>query len=312
MLRVIASLAIIALAATCLAATTTLTRITVIGASVSDGFGLRLRTTLPDGSRPVTGVNVAQVLQAAARDPSLVITTHASSMYFSDPVRYARRSVERTLADKPALVLAIDWMFWNAYGSSGVGGKRINGCEDRMALLETGLNALEPLAATGVPIVLGDIPDMQSAIGGGMITENMVPDEACLARLNVRLKSWTDTHPNIMLLPLNDVVQKTLAKKPIRACNRDWCETDLGPMLQKDRLHPTLNGTLAVVAAALDAADRGTAGAASKSFNLDPAAVRSRMNELAAARAKAAPPTSPSGDPAAQPSAGDSASPRSP
>ena len=226
-----------------LAAATTLTRITVIGASVSDGFGLRLRTTLPDGSRPVTGVNVAQVLQAAARDPSLVITTHASSMYFSDPVRYARRSVERTIADKPALVLAIDWMFWNAYGSSGVGGKRINGCEDRMALLETGLNALEPLAATGVPIVLGDIPDMQSAIGGGMISEDMVPDEACLARLNARLKSWTDTHPNIMLLPLNDVVQKTLAKKPIHACNRDWCEADLIPMLQKDRLHPTLNGS---------------------------------------------------------------------
>ncbi|NBQ16148.1 MAG: hypothetical protein EBU31_16445, partial [Proteobacteria bacterium] len=141
-MRAIAALAIVALAATCLAAaTTTLTRITVIGASVSDGFGLRLRTTLPDGSRPVTGVNVAQVLQAAARDPSLVITTHASSMYFSDPVRYARRSVERTLADKPTLVLAIDWMFWNAYGSSGVGGKRIDGCEDRMALLETGLAA---------------------------------------------------------------------------------------------------------------------------------------------------------------------------
>lgn len=311
-MRAIASLTILALAVISLAATTTLTRITVIGASVSDGFGVRLRTTLPDGSRTVTGVNLALLLQAAARDPALQVTTYATSMYFRDPERFARSSVERTLADKPTLVLAIDWMFWNAYGSGGVGGEPIRGCEDRLRLLESGLRAMEPLAATGVPIVLGDIPDMHSAIGGGMISESMVPDAACLTQLNGRLKEWAAARPNVMLLALNEVVQRTLEKKPIRACNRDWCEADLGPLLQKDRLHPTLNGTLAVVAAALDAADHGTDGAASKSFNLDPAAVRSRINELAATRTKAAPPTSPSADPAAQPSAGDSASPRSP
>ena len=112
--RVLPTAALLVLAGALLAAVAPTSRITVIGASVSDGFGVRLRTTLPDGTRPVTGVNLALLLQAAARDPGTLITTHATSLYFRDPQRVARSSVERAIADKPTLVLAIDWMFWNA------------------------------------------------------------------------------------------------------------------------------------------------------------------------------------------------------
>ena len=75
----------------------------------------------------------------------------------------------------------------------------------------------------------------------------MVPDADCLRRLNEQLRAWAARYPNIALLDLAALVRNVIDGKPVRACNRDWCETDLGPLLQRDRLHPTLNGTLAVV-----------------------------------------------------------------
>ncbi|MBM4007864.1 MAG: hypothetical protein FJ292_09995 [Planctomycetes bacterium] len=264
-----------------------LRKIVVIGASVSDGFGVRLRTAQQDGRSVVVGVDMRTLLQAAAREPDMRVTSHATSMYFSDPARFARESVRQALEDRPSLVLAVDWLFWNAYGIGGTRGPMPKNCDDRMALLERGLSELEPLVRSGVPMVLGDLPDMQSAIGGGMISQAMVPDPECLARLNTRIRSWCADRPTVMLVDLYDLVRRVLDGKPVRACNRDWCETDLGPLLQRDRLHPTLNGTMAVVAAALEAADRGTGGAASKAFDLDPSTIRARIGTVAAQGATA-------------------------
>jgi hypothetical protein len=295
-----------------------LRKIVVIGASVSDGFGVRLRTQQEDGRQPVVGVNVANLLQAAAREPGMQVVSHASSGYFSDPVRFARDSVRKTTQDAPTLVLAIDWMFWNAYGLRGKDSGRLQTCDDRLALLESACATLQPLAESGVPIVLGDLPDMQLAVEGGMLSQAMVPDADCLRRLNEQLRAWTARYPNIALLDLAALVRNVIDGKPVRACNRDWCETDLGPLLQRDRLHPTLNGTLAVVAAALDAADRQTDGAASRAFDLDPATIRDRVSKQAGHRVdgtpvrNGAPVTKPSAAPPAQPAAAGSGSNPSP
>lgn len=315
---------LLALVCTCAAlaeAPEPLRKIVVIGASVSDGFGVRLRTQQEDGRQPVVAVNVANLLQAAAREPGMQVVSHASSGYFSDPVRFARDSVRKTAQDAPTLVLAIDWMFWNAYGLRGKDSGRLQTCEDRLALLESACATLQPLADRGVPIVLGDLPDMQLAVEGGMLSQAMVPDADCLRRLNEQLRAWAGKYPNIALLDLAELVRKVLDKKPVRACNREWCEADLGPLLQRDRLHPTLNGTLAVVAAALEAADRGTGGAASKAFDLDPTTIRARIGTVAArgaaerdvANAAGRPPVRrTSEDPPAQPAAAGSGSNPSP
>jgi len=95
-------------------------RVVVIGASVSDGFGVRLRTAREDGRTVVVGVDMRTLLRAAARDADTAVLSHATSMYFSDPARFARESVRKAIADKPSLVLAVDWLFWNAYGTDGV------------------------------------------------------------------------------------------------------------------------------------------------------------------------------------------------
>jgi hypothetical protein len=312
---------LLALAFTCVAlaeAPAPLRKIVVIGASVSDGFGVRLRTQQADGRQPVVGVNVANLRQAAAREPGMQVVSHASSGYFSDPVRFARDSVRKTTQDAPTLVLAIDWMFWNAYGLRGKDSGRLQTCDDRVALLESACATLQPLAESGVSIVLGDLPDMQLAVEGGMLSQAMVPDADCLRRLNEQLRTWAARYPNIALLDLATLVRNVIDGKPVRACNRDWCETDLGPLLQRDRLHPTLNGTLAVVAAALDAADRRTDGAASRAFDLNPATIRERVSRQAGQRADGTPArdgvpvTKPSAAPPAQPAAAGSGSNPSP
>jgi hypothetical protein len=260
-------------------------RITIIGASVSDGFGVRLRTTRADGTRPVIGVNVATILQTAAHDASdLSVRSHATSQFFMAPGDTATRSVRAAIEDRPTLVLAIDWLFWSVYGLHRERKDLARTCDERTEGLERALATLQPLVDTGVPIVLGDLPDMRDATDGGMLSTGMVPDAECLERLNARIRAWVAERPSVALLDLSDVVRRTLEGKPVRACNRDWCETDLGPLMQKDRLHPTLNGTLAVVAAALECADRRTAGATSKGFDLDPALVRRRLGAVTASR----------------------------
>jgi len=253
-----------------------LDRIVILGASMSCGFGVRMRTTAPDGQPLSMRVNLAQLIATASGRSDLVAADLSTQVYFTDPGRIAARTAKQALAARPDLVLALDWIFWNGYGLQGPAGPARD-CTDRQALLEAALSHLEPLVASGVPLVLGDFPDMHSAIGGGMIAASMVPDPACLAQLNRRLAAWAKPHPNVAILSLSNVVQATLSDRPVLAQGREWSKATLGTLMQRDRLHPTLAGTMAVLAAALDQADRLTGGRAGITVPLDPQVVRDRL-----------------------------------
>ena len=177
--------------------TKTLSRIAVIGASMSDGFGVRVSTTLPDGKKISEGVNLAELVKAACKDPSVVVASYTSSMYFMNPARTAKSSATRACGaneqEMPTCVLAVDWLFWNGYGVSNIKGEKLSSDTERMELLDNALACLEPMCAANIPIVLGDFPDMHSAIGGGMISAPMVPSVECLAALNARVAQWALT-----------------------------------------------------------------------------------------------------------------------
>ena len=261
--------------------TKTLSRIAVIGASMSDGFGVRVSTTLPDGKKISEGVNLAELVKVACKDPSVVVVSYTSSMYFMNPARTAKSSATRACGDNaqemPTCVLAVDWLFWNGYGVSNVRGEKLSGDTERMELLDNALACLEPMCAANIPIVLGDFPDMHSAIGGGMISAPMVPSVECLAALNARVAQWALTKKNVCVVSLSKLTQDLLQKKSIHAAGREWDAQTLGPLLQKDRLHPTFAGTVTVLAAALDALDTKTDNAARKGFEIDPAVLRERF-----------------------------------
>ena len=261
--------------------TKTLARIAVIGASMSDGFGVRVSTTLPDGKKISEGVNLSELVKVACKDPTVVVSNYTSSMYFMNPARTAKSSATRALGDNaqemPTCVLAVDWLFWNGYGVSNVRGEKLSGDTERMELLDNALACLEPMCAANIPIVLGDFPDMHSAIGGGMISAPMVPSVECLAALNARVVQWALTKKNVCVVSLSKLTQDLLQKKSIHAAGRDWDAQTLGPLLQKDRLHPTFAGTVTVLAATLDALDTKTNKGALVNFEIDPVVLRERF-----------------------------------
>ena len=261
--------------------TKTLSRIAVIGASMSDGFGVRVSTTLPDGKKISEAVNLASLVKASCKDPSIVVVNYTSSLYFMNPARTAKSSALRACGanaqEMPTCVLAVDWLFWNGYGVSNVRGEKLSSDTERMELLDNALACLEPMCAANIPIVLGDFPDMHSAIGGGMISAPMVPSVECLTALNARVAQWALSKKNVCIVPLSKLTQDLLQKKSIHAAGREWDTQTLGPLLQKDRLHPTFAGTVTVLAAALDALDTKTDNAALKGFEIDPAVLRERF-----------------------------------
>jgi len=66
----------------------------VLGASVSRGFGVRLRTPpLPDGRRVTAGVDFADMLRAASRDPGLQVEDLSTELFFRDPESFSTSSV---------------------------------------------------------------------------------------------------------------------------------------------------------------------------------------------------------------------------
>ena len=261
--------------------TKTLARIAVIGASMSDGFGVRVSTTLADGKKISEGVNLADLVKAACKDPTVVVSNYTSSLYFMNPARTAKSSATRACGanaqEMPTCVLAVDWLFWNGYGVSNMKGEKLSGDTERMELLDNALACLEPMCAANIPIVLGDFPDMHSAIGGGMISAPMVPSVECLAALNARVAMWALTKKNVCVVSLSKLTQDLLQKKSIHAAGRDWDAQTLGPLLQKDRLHPTFAGTVTVLAAALDALDTKTNKGALVNFEIDPVVLRERF-----------------------------------
>ena len=261
--------------------TKTLARIAVIGASMSDGFGVRVSTTLPDGKKISEGVNLAELVKVACKDPTVVVSNYTSSLYFMNPARTAKSSATRALGanaqEMPTCVLAVDWLFWNGYGVSNMKGEKLSGDTERMELLDNALACLEPMCAANIPIVLGDFPDMHSAIGGGMISAPMVPSVECLAALNARVVQWALTKKNVCVVSLSKLTQDLLQKKSIHAAGRDWDAQTLGPLLQKDRLHPTFAGTVTVLAATLDALDTKTNKGALVNFEIDPVVLRERF-----------------------------------
>ena len=258
-----------------------LSRIAVIGASMSDGFGVRVSTTLADGKKISEGVNLSELVKVACKDPAVVVSNYTSSMYFMNPARTAKSSAARALGanaqEIPTCVLAVDWLFWNGYGVSNMKGEKLSGDTERMELLDNALACLEPMCAANIPIVLGDFPDMHSAIGGGMISAPMVPSVECLAALNARVVQWALTKKNVCVVSLSKLTQDLLQKKSIHAAGRDWDAQTLGPLLQKDRLHPTFAGTVTVLAATLDALDTKTNKGALVNFEIDPVVLRERF-----------------------------------
>ena len=270
-------------------------RVHVIGASASAGFGVRppLPRTNPERLRPLGLAEVA----AAARIGDGRVSGDATSMFFGNPVAVGRAQVAETMAMEPppTIVLASDFLFWFTYGARGASGQPSRDEAQRLELLDAGLDALNPIVEAGIPLVVGDLPDMSEAVGR-MLARAQMPAPSTLDVANERIRAWASRHPRVAVMALSRLVANLRDGRPFEAGRRIWSEASDGALIQGDRLHPTLSGTVALLASTEQAANdrflgvrRPRAPGAPEVFEHDPARVSERIRIRAgAARTPAA------------------------
>ncbi|MEC7583842.1 MAG: hypothetical protein VYE77_05955, partial [Planctomycetota bacterium] len=207
----------------------------IIGASLSAGF--------VDG--PLTGGdsnNRTVPLQAVVRgwlrdaDAETKVRSAADLMMFRDPKKKGPQQIERSLAREPDLVLALDFLFWYAYGHMWLE----DGTEEeaRLARLEQGL---ADLARFECPLILGDLPDMKGA-ARRMIRASQIPSPETLEKLNARIAAWAAERPNVVLFPVRREVSVMKEKGIELPLEGGKFQSPPGSMLQGDRLHPNRLG----------------------------------------------------------------------
>lgn len=263
-------------------------RVHVIGASASAGFGVRAPVPPGSGLRPPT-----MTLAKVAATASLVgaeVTGDATGLFFADPCGTGTAQVDAALeADpRPSIVLADDFLFWFTYGGLDAERKPIKDEAQRLALLERGLAQLDRLADAGLRVVVGDVPDMSEAVGR-MLTPRQMPAPATLQAANDRIRAWAGARRAVALLPLAELVGDLRSGTPFTAGRRTWSERADGPLIQRDRLHPTFAGMVALLAKTEQSANERFLGAmqpnapgAPAAFEHDPATVGDRVREAMA------------------------------
>lgn len=201
-------------------------RILVIGASASAGFG--------------QNQDLGVVTAAALGQKSSDVMNLASGGFFARPLRNGQRVMERAVEYDPTLVIAIDFPFWFAYG------RRRD--SQRSEFLAQGLELLNSLDC---PIILGGIPDMTDAIGL-MLTRSLVPAVEVQAELDSQVRTWANDRPLVRFYDIRTSEKKTRAGST-ELLGQPW-PPEGAPLLQPDRLHPTLVGLVGILLDAFHAA----------------------------------------------------------
>jgi len=237
-------------------------RVAVIGASLSQGFGLNAEVGAP--------ATLADVIAVALRGEHQPVKGHASLLFFANPQGVARQEVEAARASEPTLLVALDFLFWFGYG------RRADEAQ-RLASFEQGLELLAPFTC---PILLGDLPDMHSALDGRpqMLQPEQVPSVEALAQLNQRLAAWARERKHVVLFPLGEFTQRVRGGQEFKLRGNLFFASELPELLQPDKLHPTLAGTIGVWIAAADALVRARPDVPADTFHWDRAELAKRLH----------------------------------
>ncbi len=246
-----------------------LERVCVVGASVSDGFGLNVELGLR--------LDFGDVLEAAFAQPGEV-DTFATMWFFRDPLGTGQEQQASALELEPTLVVAVDYLFWFGYGYLSE--------ERRGERLEQGLALLDSFDC---PLLVGDLPDMRRAaeegtspLGVPLIYPGQVPEPQTLAAMNARITAWAAERERVAIVPLSEFVARMNDDQGMEVRGNRVAPGEADRFMQEDLLHPNLDGTLLLAAIALDRiVGRGVL--ADDAVHWQGAAIRARIEELHAA-----------------------------
>lgn len=249
-----------------------LDRVAVLGASLSDGFNLATELEAK--------ADLGTFLAAALRGERAPVAVAADSFFFSDPDAVGERLVQTVRESEPSAVLALDFLFWFAYGA--VPGEAV-----RPGRFERGLALLDTLEG---PLVVADLADVRQALDGEgffgqpMITPAQVPAPESLERLNARLRQWAEERGDVVVVPLADWLRRIQSGEAVELRGNGIPGAEaMQRLIQPDLLHPTVDGTVLVVLLALDALEQARDDVADADVRWSLADVRARVMEATAA-----------------------------
>ena len=209
-----------------------LDRVAVTGASVTAGWGVQTPPIKGDfgGYR----VNLQHIMEAMILEPHKEVAYFGNAMFFTRPDKYGVELIEDITQHEPTLVIAIDYLFWFAYGNIGSPEKRIK-------KFERGLTFLDNIKA---PLIIGNVPDVHKAIGK-MLSTSQVPSVKTINTMNQMLRTWALAHPNATVLDVHGLYKSLLDNTSITMNSYTWPAGSQSDLLQSDMLHTTLEGTVA-------------------------------------------------------------------
>lgn len=264
------------------AAPAPLAKIAILGASVSSGFGLDPNADPFSGQE--SKLRLANVVSASIVGAHAAPLDFATMMFFMSPKENAVQTAKEALDAKPTMVVAIDYLFWLAYGKGEVAA--------RTERLDAGLKALEPLTC---PVLLGDVPDFNGVkVSPMMLAPQAIPARDVLDALQQHVRDWAKAHTNVVLVPVRDMLAKMNAGEPIDVRGNHYDKGARAKLMQEDGLHTTLEGTSALWVLALDA------WLATKPASVDESAFVLKAADLAT-KAQAAAETAPAAPKKAKP-----------
>jgi len=220
----------------------TLERVAVTGASVTAGWGVQTPPIKGDfGGYPM---NLKHIVDAMILTPHEEVAYFGDPMFFANPVVSGTEIIEKISAYDPTLIIAVDFLFWYAYGNAGSGGE-----EDRIKKFNEGLSCLENVKSD---LLIGNIPDVHKAIGR-VLSASHVPSAETIQKMNRMLNSWVLLHQNVTVLDVYTLYGALLDDAAIKTDTFTWPAGSQEKLLQKDMLHMTLEGTVAASLVIADA-----------------------------------------------------------
>lgn len=256
-----------------------LDRVAVIGASASSGWGVVLRYVDEQDMVTTQTASMRDVIEEVIQVDDATVAGTGSSVFFMNPLPIGKQQINVSQAMQPTLVIALDYLFWYGYGNRDAEGHAIprgdQGQAARLALLEQGLENLNTFSC---PVVVGDFPDVSDAIGY-MLSASQVPSPATLKVLNERVKAWASDRPNVTVIEMSELLQDMRSDDVFKAGRQQFPKGAKSRFMQRDNLHPTLEGLIILVQETSDHLATGSKEIDHTQFDFTLEAVRDRLYE---------------------------------
>ncbi|MEQ1631565.1 MAG: hypothetical protein ABL997_04275 [Planctomycetota bacterium] len=207
--------------------------IEIVGASVSAGF---VDGPLTGGSTDNSSVPLLPILRGWFEDQDAKVQSRADPLMFLGSSKSGTLQIERAIRQTPQLLVAVDFLFWFAYGDLTV--TNLKDAPARLQRLQEGLDLLDRVPGS---ILISDLPDMRGA-DRRMLRPAQIPEPESLVKLNEAIAAWAKERPRVRVFPLASTVSGMKDRGVVLHCGDRELTTEPMALLQKDRLHATRLG----------------------------------------------------------------------